>query len=114
MAPPTTVHAPLEAPEIQHTNVKSIKALTESGGVASVPSKYTFTLNPNDQTDSNDPEHSVPTIDYALLTSGSPEQRSKTLHELRMACEDWGFFVVNSIYICTLHGQLLWQRTCIT
>ncbi|PON33011.1 Oxoglutarate/iron-dependent dioxygenase [Parasponia andersonii] len=91
---PTSVHAPLKEADIQSTKASSIKALTESGSVTSVPSEYSFTLNPNDQADSNDPDHSIPTIDFSLLTSGSPEQRSNFLHDLRKACEDWGFFMV--------------------
>ncbi|XP_062080140.1 2-oxoglutarate-dependent dioxygenase 19-like [Humulus lupulus] len=76
------------------TNVSSLKALSESGGLTSVPSEYTYAMNPNDQADSNDPEHSIPTIDYSLLTSTSPDQRSKVLNDLRKACEEWGFFML--------------------
>lgn len=91
------------------TTVSSIKALTESGAVTSVPSNYTFTLNPNDQADSNDPEYSIPTIDFSLLTSDSPEQRSKALHDLRKACEDWGVFTVRTFipYIYTYYVHTL-------
>ena len=95
----TSIHASLAA-EDQPTKVSSIKELTQSGGVTSVPSKYNYTLNPNDQANSNDPEHSIPTIDFSILTSGSPEQRSKMLHELRKACEDWGFFMVKYNISC--------------
>ncbi|PQM42313.1 protein DMR6-LIKE OXYGENASE 2 [Prunus yedoensis var. nudiflora] len=46
--------------------------------------------------DANDPEHSIPTIDFALLTSGSPDQRAKVIEELGRACEEWGFFQVTN------------------
>ncbi|XP_062077056.1 2-oxoglutarate-dependent dioxygenase 19-like [Humulus lupulus] len=76
------------------TNVQTIKALSESGALSSVPSKYSFATNPNDLANPNDPDHSIPTIDFSLLTSGSPQQRSTTLNDLKRACEDWGFFMV--------------------
>ncbi|KAL5563942.1 hypothetical protein UlMin_033689 [Ulmus minor] len=91
---PTSGLEVVESPQTQATKVTSIKVLTESGGLASVPSEYTFTTNPNDQADSNDPEHSIPVIDFSLLTSGSPDQRSTIIHELRKACEEWGFFML--------------------
>uniref|UniRef100_A0A6N2LR36 Fe2OG dioxygenase domain-containing protein n=1 Tax=Salix viminalis TaxID=40686 RepID=A0A6N2LR36_SALVM len=40
------------------------------------------------------PEASIPVIDYSLLISGTPGQRSKIVHELGRACQDWGFFMV--------------------
>lgn len=79
---------------VNPTKATNIKALAESGGLTSVPSEYTFTTNPNDQAEANDPEYSIPTIDFSLLTSGSPDQRSKVLHDLHKACEEWGFFMV--------------------
>lgn len=99
--PMAPVHTPLDieaADDIKPTEVSSIKALIESGDVSSFPSKYTFmALNPNDQANSNDPEDSIPTIDFTLLTSASPEQRPKILQDLRKACEEWGFFMVYQI-----------------
>ncbi|KAF4373686.1 hypothetical protein G4B88_030029 [Cannabis sativa] len=72
-----------------------IKALVESRDVRSVPSEYTFIRNPNndDEADLNDPDHSIPIIDFSLLTSDSPQQRSKILHDLQKACQEWGFFL---------------------
>ncbi|XP_059448280.1 2-oxoglutarate-dependent dioxygenase 19-like [Corylus avellana] len=72
----------------------SIKALAESPGLTSIPPKYTFTRSPNDEAVSDDPEESIPIIDFFLLTSGTPDQRSKTIHQLGKACQDWGFFMV--------------------
>ncbi|KAF4374840.1 hypothetical protein G4B88_031043 [Cannabis sativa] len=75
---------------------KGIKALVESRDVRSVPSEYTFIRNPNndDEADLNDPDHSIPIIDFSLLTSDSPQQRSKILHDLQKACQEWGFFLL--------------------
>ncbi|GLT64750.1 hypothetical protein SLA2020_372220 [Shorea laevis] len=70
-----------------------IKALAESGSLASVPSSYIFTNDPLDQAVS-DPEESIPIIDLSLLTSGSPDQRSKAIRDLGKACQEWGFFMV--------------------
>ncbi|KAH7524878.1 hypothetical protein FEM48_Zijuj06G0165900 [Ziziphus jujuba var. spinosa] len=80
--------------DIQQNKMASIKELAESGGLTSVPSEYTFASNPNDQADQHDPDHSMPTIDFSLLMSTSPDQRAKILHDLRKACEEWGFFML--------------------
>ncbi|XP_015886184.3 2-oxoglutarate-dependent dioxygenase 19 [Ziziphus jujuba] len=88
------VSPPQKTVDIQQNKMISIKELAESGGLTSVPSEYTFASNPNDQADQNDPDHSMPTIDFSLIMSTSPDQRSKILHDLRKACEEWGFFMV--------------------
>ena len=84
--------------DVEATDEKiSVKELTSqySRSTTSVPSEYTFIANPNDEVvDSSDPEYSIPTINFSLLTSGDPEQRSKILLDLRKACEEWGFFMV--------------------
>ncbi|KAF5448454.1 hypothetical protein F2P56_028989, partial [Juglans regia] len=72
----------------------SIKQLAESPGLTSVPPTYTFTPNPNDHPVSDDQKDSIPVIDFARLTSGTPDQRSKLVHDLGKACQDWGFFMV--------------------
>jgi hypothetical protein len=72
----------------------SIKALAESPGLTSIPPAYAFTHNPNDQPVSDDPEDSILIVDFSLLTSGTPDQRSRTIHHLGKACQDWGFFMV--------------------
>jgi hypothetical protein len=72
----------------------SIKALAESPGLTSIPPTYTFTRGPDDEPVSDDPEDSIPIIDFSLLTSGTPDQRSQTIHQLGKACQDWGFFMV--------------------
>ncbi|XP_012069171.2 protein DMR6-LIKE OXYGENASE 2, partial [Jatropha curcas] len=62
-------------------------------GLTSIPITYTFTPNPHDQVVSETDE-SLPVIDYSLLTSGTPDQRSKIIDHLGKACQDWGFFMV--------------------
>ncbi|XP_021825024.1 protein DMR6-LIKE OXYGENASE 2-like isoform X2 [Prunus avium] len=94
MAPAVT--SLTEASNGHETEVASIKRLAASAALSSVPSEYTYTKNPNEQGDANDPEHSIPTIDFALLTSGSPDQRAKVIEELGRACEEWGFFQVTN------------------
>ena len=76
----------------------SIKALAESPGLSSIPSIYTFLTDPNDQALS-DTKESIPIIDFSLLTSSIPDERSKMIQELGKACQDWGFFMV---YICSM------------
>ncbi|CAL8176312.1 unnamed protein product [Prunus armeniaca] len=73
--------------------VTSIKSLAESPALNSVPSAYGFTINPNDEADPNDPEFAIPIVDMSLLTSGSPEQQSKIIHDLVKICQEWGFFI---------------------
>lgn len=77
----------------QPTKITSIKTLAESPGLTSIPAAYTFTPDLHDQVTCV-PEGSIPVIDYSLLISGTPDQRSKIVHELGRACQDWGFFMV--------------------
>ncbi|KAK9989001.1 hypothetical protein SO802_029240 [Lithocarpus litseifolius] len=85
---------PSQSSFTQFSRITSIKKLAESPGLTSVPSTYAFTNCPNDQAVSEDPEDSIPVIDFSLLTSGTPEQRSQVIQELGQACKDWGFFKV--------------------
>ncbi|KAJ4848943.1 hypothetical protein Tsubulata_034179 [Turnera subulata] len=70
----------------------TIKALAESPGLNSIPSTYTFTRDPQEAV-SSESEDSIPIIDFSLLSSGTPDQRSKIIHELGKACQEWGFFM---------------------
>ncbi|PWA58886.1 oxoglutarate/iron-dependent dioxygenase [Artemisia annua] len=36
----------------------------------------------------------VPIIDYSLLTSGTPNERSKVIQQLGNACKDWGCYML--------------------
>ncbi|XVE50666.1 hypothetical protein DITRI_Ditri01bG0181600 [Diplodiscus trichospermus] len=68
----------------------SIKALS---GLSSIPTNYTFLADFNDEAPS-DKHESIPTIDFSLLTSTVPDERSKALQDLGKACLEWGFFKV--------------------
>ncbi|XP_030511054.2 2-oxoglutarate-dependent dioxygenase 19 [Cannabis sativa] len=73
----------------------STKSLSESSNLTSIPPTH-ITIPNNDQLAVL--EHSqqlqIPIIDFSLLTSSDPDQRSKTIAELGKACQDWGFFMV--------------------
>ncbi|GMI83761.1 Germination Insensitive to ABA Mutant 2, Gain-of-function in ABA-modulated Seed germination 2 [Hibiscus trionum] len=73
----------------------SVKALAESPALSSIPSIYTFPKHTNDELFS-DTEESIPTVDFSLLTSGNPDERSKAIQQLGKACQDWGFFMVTN------------------
>ncbi|KAF2320499.1 hypothetical protein GH714_027744 [Hevea brasiliensis] len=74
-------------------NITTIRTIAESPGLTSIPSAYTFTPTPHDQVVS-ETQVSLPVIDYSLLTSGTPHQRSKIVHDLGKACQNWGFFLM--------------------
>ena len=85
------VHAPKAA---------SVKALLESSGSASIPCAYSYsTLHLSDHNTASEPEETIPIIDFSLLTSCDPHQRSIAIHKLSKACEEWGFFTVINIQI---------------
>ncbi|MFQ6657267.1 hypothetical protein Gotur_027013 [Gossypium turneri] len=73
----------------------TVKALSESPGLSSIPSIYTFPKQPNHEPVS-DTKEPIPTIDFSLLISSNPDERSKTIRELGKACRDWGFFMVTN------------------
>ncbi|KAL3620962.1 hypothetical protein CASFOL_035874 [Castilleja foliolosa] len=66
-----------------------VKVLAESSTLNSVPSEFTYV---NDSKGSY--SDSIPIVDFSLLTSAIPDQRSKALHQLALACQEWGFFVL--------------------
>jgi hypothetical protein len=99
MAAETASLLPSQAFPSQPTKITSIKTLAESPGLTSIPATYTFTPDLHDHVTCV-PEGSIPVIDYSLLISGTPDQRSKTVHELGRACQDWGFFMV---YLISFH-----------
>ncbi|KAE8666783.1 putative ENTH/ANTH/VHS superfamily protein [Hibiscus syriacus] len=69
----------------------SVKELVESVRLTSVPSNYIFS---NTETDLPMQPETVPIIDFSLLTSHDPDQRSKIITQLGNACLEWGFFMV--------------------
>lgn len=74
----------------------SVKSLAESPNLTSIPSTYTFINNPHDlqAVDLDNPDDQIPIIDFSLLSSANPRQRSKVISDLGKACQDWGFFMV--------------------
>ena len=80
-------------PELQPPKFPSVKSLSESSALTSIPSTYTFTTDPN-QLLAFEPQHSIPIIDFSLLTSGDADQRSRAIQDLDQACLEWGFFMV--------------------
>lgn len=60
-------------------------------------SKYSsFTATcPNNDTINGAVDDGIPTIDYFMLFSSDPNQRSLALKTLSHACEDYGFFYVS-------------------
>ncbi|CAK7355116.1 unnamed protein product [Dovyalis caffra] len=95
MATETASLLPSQAfPSPAPTKITSIKTLAESPGLTSIPATHTFA--PQHLLDQviSDQEASIPVIDYSLLISGTSDQRSKIIHELGRACQDWGFFMV--------------------
>lgn len=70
----------------------SVKGIVQSGYLKDVPSKYVYQRDPDDCI--FPVAKTIPTIDFSLLTSGAPDQRSKVIQEIRNACQEWGFFMV--------------------
>ncbi|PPS00157.1 hypothetical protein GOBAR_AA20503 [Gossypium barbadense] len=88
----------LSQPSLSHpppSKLTTVKALSESSGLSSIPSIYTFPKQPNHEPVS-DTKEPIPTIDFSLLISSNPDERSKTIRELGKACGDWGFFMVTN------------------
>ncbi|XP_059313786.1 2-oxoglutarate-dependent dioxygenase 19-like isoform X2 [Lycium ferocissimum] len=61
-----------------------------------IPSNYVHSSynNNSSATDPDDVSNSIPIVDFSLLTSHDPHQRSTAIHQLGKACQDWGFFMV--------------------
>ncbi|KAM7252048.1 hypothetical protein ACFE04_023931 [Oxalis oulophora] len=77
----------------------SIKTLAESPGLTSIPHNYIIARNSHDDEqilDSDTTKHSIPIIDFSLLTSSQPDQRSRIVQDLGKACQEWGFFMVTN------------------
>ncbi|XP_075488571.1 2-oxoglutarate-dependent dioxygenase 19-like [Primulina tabacum] len=66
-----------------------VKDLSKSSDLKSIPSQFTFV---NDSKGSI--SDSIPIIDFSMLISDNPGQRSKALLDLGKSCEEWGFFVL--------------------
>ncbi|KAL5992596.1 hypothetical protein ACLOJK_013515 [Asimina triloba] len=69
----------------------SVKHLSESASLTSVPSNYAA-FQPCDPIASE--PHNIPTIDFSTLVTGTPDQRSQIVRDLGLACKEWGFFML--------------------
>nr|GMD08827.1 protein DMR6-LIKE OXYGENASE 2-like [Ipomoea batatas] len=74
----------------------SVKVLSESPNLNSIPSNYVHSSSYEESPDFSDAEDSslIPVIDFSQLTSNHSDQRSKAIQVLGKACEEWGFFMV--------------------
>lgn len=70
----------------------SVKTLVESPSLPCDHRRY-YSSDPNESA-ASEPDDTIPTIDFSLLTSGDPLQRSKIIRDLDKACQEWGFFMV--------------------
>ncbi|XP_022159287.1 uncharacterized protein LOC111025699 [Momordica charantia] len=83
----------------------SIKTIAETLNFASIPSSCIFSGDggavdaaPQGVGDS------IPTIDFSLLTTGTPDQRAKVVDQLGKACQDWGFFMRQLVRLDQANG----------
>ncbi|PNX79974.1 flavonol synthase/flavanone 3-hydroxylase [Trifolium pratense] len=82
------------------TNFTSVKTLSESPDFNnSIPSSYTFDNENEIVTDPDEVNDPIPVIDYSLLVNGNHDQRTKTVHDIGKACEEWGFFMVINHFV---------------
>ncbi|XP_052206266.1 2-oxoglutarate-dependent dioxygenase 19-like [Diospyros lotus] len=75
----------------------SVKELLDSSTNSStaIPTNYNTSSFLNEPAASEpDEQESIPVIDFGLLTSPDPNQRSQAVQELTKACEEWGFFLL--------------------
>ncbi|XP_023764743.1 2-oxoglutarate-dependent dioxygenase 19 [Lactuca sativa] len=78
---------------VEHLKMNSVKRLTESSDLKSIPSIYAYSTNSNEYP-ASDPQDSIPVIDFSLLTSPDPTLRCQVIQDLDKACTEWGFFQV--------------------
>lgn len=74
--------------------ISSVKTLSESPDLTSIPSSYSFRCSDDRPISNPEEEDPIPIVDFSLLTSGDSDQRSTAVRHLRLACRDWGFFMV--------------------
>ena len=84
-SPKTPIHSP---------KLTCVKTLSESPGLAHIPTSYTYFTNPKEFAASEPEDLSIPIIDFSLLTSSDPNCRTQIIQDLGKACEKWGFFMV--------------------
>ncbi|KAH1099758.1 hypothetical protein GLYMA_13G042200v4 [Glycine max] len=81
------------------TSFTSVKALTKSPELTSLPPSYTTTNSDDEIVADPDEDDPIPIIDYSLLVTGTLDQRAKTIHDLRKACEEWRFFMLINHFV---------------
>lgn len=87
---------PLEEPRAAPPPT-TVKELVDSGAVGSVvPPEYRIREQDHAAGADGAVEDEIPTVDLSLLRDGNDRQRKETIRELGRACEEWGFFMVNS------------------
>lgn len=84
-----------------------VKGLVESGCLSSVPSSYVFEKDLDDDCIISEAE-TIPIINFSMLTSGSPEQRYKTIQAIGNACLEWGFFEVKYILLSIILQRFIY------
>ncbi|KAI6678382.1 hypothetical protein NL676_039178 [Syzygium grande] len=89
VCPVSSYHHEANSSELK---IASVKTLAESSNLSSIPSHYAYTTSASDDQGIHD--DSIPVIDFTLLSSSNPDQRSKAVSDLTKACEDWGFFML--------------------
>ncbi|KAI3417895.1 Fe2OG dioxygenase domain-containing protein [Psidium guajava] len=86
-----------EEANLSQLKATSVKAPAESSNLTSIPSCYAFPSTSGDRAILTDDDDSIPVIEFSLLSSSNPDQRSKVVADLAKACRDWGFFMVRLI-----------------
>ncbi|GER55551.1 2-oxoglutarate (2OG) and Fe(II)-dependent oxygenase superfamily protein [Striga asiatica] len=74
--------------------ITTVKRLSESSDLKSIPPNYAYYTDPTDTIDSDSADCQIPIIDLSLLTSADSEQSSRAVQDLDKACREWGFFMV--------------------
>lgn len=93
----TWINFPQQTTNSDLLKMLSVKRLVETAGcLKSIPSKYVVPTNSHDFGVLLEPEEVIPSIDLSLLTSGSPDQRSRVVQQIGYACREWGFFMVTN------------------
>ncbi|KAH7655533.1 Thebaine 6-O-demethylase protein [Dioscorea alata] len=74
----------------------AIKELSDSQAFSSsIPSNYHALRNPDEELQQEDfIGEEIPVIDFSLLIGGTAMERAEVIHQLCMACREWGFFTV--------------------
>nr|BAO27778.1 F3H1 protein [Reaumuria trigyna] len=73
----------------------AVSSVKELANLNSIPSSYVHpTLTNCEANDSSPDDGSIPIIDFSLLVSDDPDERSRMIEELGKACRNWGFFMV--------------------